>query len=151
MPIIKVEPSTVRVTTAVHAGPTVEGVATVSESCVKHPMTVAEFACGRCGHDFCAECVVFPFGLAKPPMCITCALLVGGISRRDQGRPKLSRRTVRRRLKERTQVTVTRSEVRNSKLGRTTAQTSDLDEASSERWMDGGDAEEFPGGWRQVF
>ena len=39
----------------------------MSESCVRHPMNVAEFACGRCGHDFCPECVVFPYGLGKPP------------------------------------------------------------------------------------
>lgn len=124
----------------------------MSESCVKHPMTVAEFACGRCGHDFCPECVVFPFGLRKPPLCITCALEMGGISRRDAGRPKLSRREVRRRTKVRKQVTVTRSELRSSELGRTVEPPDDPDEVDSQRWLDGtSDAEEFPGGWRQVF
>lgn len=124
----------------------------MSESCVKHPMAVAEFACGRCGHDFCPECVVFPFGLAKPPMCITCALQAGGVKRRDPNRSKLSRREVRQRLKARNQSTVTRSELRTSKLGRAVEAPPDPDSERSERWIAGeGDAEEYPGGWKQVF
>lgn len=124
----------------------------MSESCVKHPMTVAEFACGQCGHDFCPECVVFPFGLRKPPLCITCALSVGGVSRRESGRPRLSRREVRRRVKQRSQVTVTRSELHTSDLGRPAPAPEDPDAEQAERWMEGErDAEEFPGGWKQVF
>lgn len=124
----------------------------MSESCVKHPMAVAEFACGRCGHDFCPECVVFPFGLRRPPMCIDCALQTSGISRRETGRPKLNRREVRARVRQRRQETVTRSELQSSKLGRVAEQLPDPDEEQSERWMEGsGDADEFPGGWKQVF
>jgi hypothetical protein len=125
----------------------------VSESCVKHPMAVAEFACGECGHDFCPECVVFPFGLKKPPLCISCALAKGGVSRRDTGRPKLSRRQVRQRLKARQQTTVVRSEIRTSGLGQLAEPPlPTLEEQQSDRWLEGDpDPEEFPGGWKQVF
>lgn len=124
----------------------------MSESCVRHPMNVTEFACGRCGHDFCPQCVVFPYGLGKPPMCITCALQIGGISRRESGRPKLSRREIRQRVKERKRVTVTRSELHSSGAARPAEDLPDPDDDRAERWIEGhGDAEEFPGGWRQVF
>lgn len=67
-------------------------------SCVKHPMAVSEHVCGRCGHEFCAECVVFPFGLRKPPLCISCALEAGGVRRQHTGRPRFSRSQVRSRM-----------------------------------------------------
>jgi hypothetical protein len=70
----------------------------MSFSCVKHPMTVGEHICGECGHQFCPECVVFPFGTAKPPLCIACALERGGVRRQASNRPKLSRRSIRQRL-----------------------------------------------------
>lgn len=70
----------------------------VSFSCVKHPMTLGEQICGECGHQFCNECVVFPFGTSRPPLCITCALEKGGVRRQSVGRPKLSRRSIRERL-----------------------------------------------------
>jgi len=124
----------------------------VSESCVKHPMVVAEFACSQCGHDFCTECVVFPYGLRKPPVCITCALDIGGVSRRTTGRPKLSRREIRQKVKERSRTTVTRSEVRTSGLGAVAEVLPSEDDQQSERWMDGAsEPEEFPGGWKQTF
>ncbi len=124
----------------------------MSDSCVKHPMAVAEFACGTCGHDFCPECVVFPFGLSKPPMCITCALEKGGVSRRETGRPKLNRRQIRQRLKARSQTTVTRSEIRSSGIGHVAEPLPSEEDQQSARWLEGErDAEEFPGGWKQVF
>lgn len=67
-------------------------------SCVKHPMAVSEHVCRRCGHEFCPECVVFPQGLRKPPLCITCALEAGGVRRQHTGRPRFTRREVRSRL-----------------------------------------------------
>ncbi len=123
----------------------------MSDSCVKHPMAVAEFACGTCGHDFCPECVVFPFGLSKPPMCITCALAKSGVSKRETGRPKLGRRQVKQRLKARKQTTVTRSEVRSSGIG-TVADPLPPRDDEAERWIDD-DAgpDSLPGGWKQVF
>ncbi len=68
-------------------------------SCVRHPMAVSEHVCGRCGHEFCPECVVFPFGLSKSPMCISCALEAGGVRRQHTGRPRLSHKSVKRKVK----------------------------------------------------
>ena len=61
-------------------------------------MTMGEYICGDCGHQFCPECVVFPFGTAKPPMCIACALERGGVRRQSVGRPKLTRKSIKERL-----------------------------------------------------
>ena len=69
-------------------------------SCVRHPMAVSEHVCGRCGHEFCPECVVFPFGVAKPPMCVSCALEAGGVRHQHTGRPRLGSKMVKRRLKD---------------------------------------------------
>ncbi len=70
----------------------------VSCSCVKHPMTMGEHICGGCGHQFCTECVVYPFGSSRPPLCIACALERGGVRRQATGPPKLSRRSIKERL-----------------------------------------------------
>ncbi len=125
----------------------------MSDACVRHPMTVAEFACGTCGYDFCPECVVFPHGLKKPPMCISCALDRGGVRRRETGRPKLGRREIKLRLDARRQrTTVTRTEFQQSRLGQVVDPLPSEDETQTKRWMDGErDAEEFPGGWSQKF
>ena len=124
----------------------------MSESCVKHPMTVAEFACGTCGHDFCPERVVFPYGLKKPPICITCALARGGVSRRETGRPKLSRKQIKERMKARNLTTMTRSEVRSSGIGKVVEPLPTVEEQQDERWLRGErEPDDFPGGWKQVF
>jgi hypothetical protein len=62
-------------------------------------MAVSEHVCSRCGHGFCTECVVFPYGLRKPPLCISCALEAGGVRRQHTGRPRFTRRDVRSRLR----------------------------------------------------
>ncbi len=64
-------------------------------SCVRHPMAISTEVCRRCGHGFCSECVVYPFGVAKGAMCISCALEAGGVSRQKTGRPKLSTKEIR--------------------------------------------------------
>jgi hypothetical protein len=115
-------------------------------------MTVAEFACGTCGHDFCPECVVFPYGLKKPPICITCALARGGVSRRETGRPKLSRKQIKERMKARNLTTMTRSEVRSSGIGKVVEPLPTVEEQQDERWLRGErEPDDFPGGWKQVF
>jgi hypothetical protein len=121
-------------------------------------MAVAEFVCGHCGHEFCPECVVFPFGVKKPPMCIDCGLQMSGVSRRPTGRPRLSRRDIRRRLKDRKQVTATSRPAPSATIpvaepakpeaeihGETPPPFDD------DRWLDGLDPGEFPGGWHQRF
>jgi hypothetical protein len=108
-------------------------------------MAIAEHVCGRCGHDFCPECVVFPHGVQRPPMCITCALELGGVRRRGTDRPpKMSRRAVKKRLKEH-QRTV-------RKPVPVEAAVEPEPSYDEEKWMHGvGSAEDFPGGWKQEY
>ncbi len=123
----------------------------MSFSCVKHPMTMGEYICGECGHQFCPECVVFPFGTAKPPTCIACALELGGVRRQKTGRPKLTRKAIRQRLAEQRQL--------QEEHAAAIAAAAALDAASQvpgatpdPTWMEGSvSAEELPGGWKQTF
>ena len=50
--------------------------------CQRHPFDGAVAACHRCHAAHCNDCLVFPFGIRKPGMCIPCALVAGGIRRR---------------------------------------------------------------------
>ena len=113
----------------------------MSFSCVKHPMTMAHHICGECGHQFCPECVVFPFGASKPPACISCALEMGGLRRQSTGRPKLTRRSIRRRLAMQRQISVPKG----------TAPPEPARDGEQE-WMDGSiGAQDVPGGWHQRY
>lgn len=67
-----------------------------SFSCTRHSMAWADHICGECGYQYCGECVVFPFGATKPPLCVACALERGGVRR--QQRQKLSKKETKRRL-----------------------------------------------------
>ncbi|MHB1139326.1 MAG: RING finger protein [Microthrixaceae bacterium] len=117
----------------------------MSFSCVKHPMTVGEHVCGECGHQFCHECIVFPFGTSRPPLCIACALELGGVRRQSRNRPKLSRRSIRQRLA----------------LQRDASRQADATEATSAPEPevvappvfldDGVVADDLPGGWTQRY
>lgn len=122
----------------------------MSFSCVKHPMTMGEYICGECGHQFCPECVVFPFGTSKPPTCIACALELGGVRRQSTGRPKLTRKAIRQRLAEQRAL----QEANAAELARI-EELEAANAAASEgdpSWMDGAvEAEELPGGWKQTF
>jgi hypothetical protein len=42
-------------------------------------MEPASTTCDRCRSFFCDECVVFPFGTAKRPLCVRCALTLAGV------------------------------------------------------------------------
>lgn len=107
---------------------------------------MAEFVCGRCGHEFCPECVVFPYGVDKPPMCISCALQAAGVSKRPTGRPKLGRRTVKRRLKDHSRTATTETTTMAP------AQLPEDPDPGEERWMHGaGDPDDFPGAWKQTY
>lgn len=50
-------------------------------ACERHSFDHASGTCGRCSSNFCAVCLVFPFGPRKPPYCIPCALVVAGVRR----------------------------------------------------------------------
>jgi len=117
----------------------------LSFSCVKHPMTVGEHICGECGHQFCPECVVFPFGTSKPPLCIACALEVGGVRRQARNRPKLSRRSIRQRLSMQRDVDVHRTEAQAAAAAVPTSDAAPV-------WLDDAvEADDLPGGWKQSY
>jgi hypothetical protein len=55
--------------------------------CDKHLFEAAEDRCGRCGFEFCGECLVYSFGAKRPPFCIPCAVAAAGIRSSAGGRP----------------------------------------------------------------
>jgi len=73
-------------------------------SCVRHGMVRAEALCGDCAHSFCEDCLVRPFGPSKPPLCIGCALRLGGVrgsaapTRRQAEQVSWRERRARRKL-----------------------------------------------------
>ncbi len=66
--------------------------------CIRHPFLLSENLCGRCGAEFCRECLVFPRG-QKLPMCVTCAITASGV--RSNATPGVSKREIRARAKAR--------------------------------------------------
>ncbi|MGB3411879.1 MAG: hypothetical protein WBA45_11850 [Microthrixaceae bacterium] len=138
----------------------------MSNSCVKHPMTFGTQICGECGHHFCEECVVFPFGVKKPPVCISCALELGGVSSRPSGRPKLSRQSIRERrsAQRKAQKAARASEQTTSSSGGFSGDSSDTQTgvsgesteegqpATTGNWIDDSEnIETVPGGWSQTY
>ena len=67
--------------------------------CDKHLFEQAEDRCGRCGHEFCAECLVYAFGSKRPPFCIPCAVASSGV--RNRAGNTMPRKELRRIEKER--------------------------------------------------
>jgi hypothetical protein len=49
--------------------------------CASHGFERAVGVCRRCHKSHCADCLVFPFGIRKPGLCIHCALVASGIRR----------------------------------------------------------------------
>jgi hypothetical protein len=68
--------------------------------CGKHVFEASDDVCGKCGNEFCSECLVYSFGPKRPPFCITCAIAAAGIRSSAAG-PSLSRRQLKRLRKER--------------------------------------------------
>lgn len=117
----------------------------MSFSCVKHPMTSGEYICGECGHQFCPECVVFPFGTSKPPLCISCALELGGVRRQANNRPKLTRKSIRQRL------SMQREAIAHRDAAQQEAVVAPA-EAAEVSWLDDTtEADNLPGGWKQTY
>ena len=59
--------------------------------CVKHPMLTAAGRCSDCRHEFCDECLVSPFGAARPPMCVGCALAFAGVRSTRRSKAKVEK------------------------------------------------------------
>ncbi|MDP1804152.1 MAG: hypothetical protein Q8K72_03210, partial [Acidimicrobiales bacterium] len=68
------------------------------DSCSKHPHEQGAAVCRRCGDSWCSTCLVYAFGPKKPPYCMGCAMVAGGV-RSVATRPALPRREVKARQK----------------------------------------------------
>jgi hypothetical protein len=69
--------------------------------CDKHLFDGAEDRCGKCGYEFCGECLVYSFGPKKPPFCIPCAVAAAGIRNNAGNRPIVDPRELKQLRKER--------------------------------------------------
>jgi hypothetical protein len=69
--------------------------------CDKHLFEAAEDRCGKCGYEFCGECLVYSFGAKKPPYCIACAVAAAGIRSNAGLRPIADARELKALRKER--------------------------------------------------
>ncbi|MEM8706446.1 MAG: hypothetical protein AAGE98_08310 [Actinomycetota bacterium] len=65
--------------------------------CREHSFESATALCRRCGLEFCANCVVFPFG-EKKPLCKECAMTAAGV-RSFVSRPAMNPKLVKKRAK----------------------------------------------------
>lgn len=65
--------------------------------CDRHLFEGADDICKECGREFCHECLVYPFGTKKPPLCHSCAIAAAGI-RKHAGRGRVSSRRERKKL-----------------------------------------------------
>jgi ribosome-binding protein aMBF1 (putative translation factor) len=68
--------------------------------CIRHPFEESSAYCRQCGMEFCGECLVFAFGAAEPPFCVSCALAAAGVRSNAANAPSVSKRELRRRNKE---------------------------------------------------
>jgi hypothetical protein len=72
----------------------------MEERCTTHQFEPAAAVCRTCGYDFCAECVVYSFGREQPPFCVSCALAAAGVRSNAARPPAMSKREIKRRVKE---------------------------------------------------
>jgi hypothetical protein len=72
----------------------------VAHLCIQHPYEQAEGLCRKCGAPYCADCLVYPFGPAKPPYCIPCAVNAGGVRTTAGSTPMAQPKETKQRLKE---------------------------------------------------
>jgi hypothetical protein len=59
-------------------------------TCRKHSFELTHAVCAHCDHEYCEDCMVFPFGEDQPGYCIDCAFVVAGV--------RVTSRVRRRRL-----------------------------------------------------
>lgn len=64
------------------------------DSCAKHPHERGVALCRRCGESWCNDCLIYSFGPAKPPFCMSCAMFAGGV-RTAATRPALPKRQLK--------------------------------------------------------
>ncbi|HUP75072.1 MAG TPA: hypothetical protein VM282_18660 [Acidimicrobiales bacterium] len=68
--------------------------------CNRHSFEYAENVCSRCGIAFCHDCLVYPRGPKKPPLCVPCAISAAGVRSSARNHSNLSRREVKKRVRE---------------------------------------------------
>jgi len=68
------------------------------DSCGKHPHEIGIALCRRCGGAWCANCLVYAFGSKKPPYCMSCAMVAGGV-RSSAALPAMPRRQLKAQMK----------------------------------------------------
>jgi hypothetical protein len=69
--------------------------------CVRHPFEHSENLCSHCGLEFCRDCLVHPRGSRKVALCVQCALAASGVRTNAAIQPTLSKRELKKRIKER--------------------------------------------------
>jgi hypothetical protein len=71
--------------------------------CERHLFDRAIDLCGRCGGEYCTDCLVYSFGPSKPPYCLPCAVARAGVRSNAPTYRALSgrqQRQLRKRRKE---------------------------------------------------
>jgi hypothetical protein len=66
--------------------------------CERHLFDQAVDLCGRCGCEFCTDCLVYSFGPKKPPFCLPCAVEAAGVRAGAGFRPTTGRRRERKAI-----------------------------------------------------
>ena len=68
------------------------------DSCQKHPHESGADLCSRCGRAWCSHCLVYAFGPKKPPYCMSCAMVAGGV-RTESSIPAMPRKALKAQQK----------------------------------------------------
>ena len=68
--------------------------------CNRHSFEYAENVCSSCGVAFCHDCLVYPRGPKKPPLCVQCAIAAAGVRSSARNQSNYSRREVKKRVRE---------------------------------------------------
>jgi hypothetical protein len=75
-----------------------EGEQTMLDSCNKHTHEMGVALCRRCGQSWCSSCLVYSFGPKKPPYCMSCAMVAGGV-RSAAALPAMPRRQLKAQMR----------------------------------------------------
>jgi hypothetical protein len=67
----------------------------VEGRCERHLFDQAVDLCGRCGLEFCPDCLVYSFGPKKPPFCLPCAVEAAGVRQGAGFRPAPGRKELK--------------------------------------------------------
>jgi hypothetical protein len=68
------------------------------DSCSKHPHEMGIALCRRCGGSWCSTCLVYSFGPKKPPYCMSCAMVAGGV-RTSSSLPAMPKRQLKAQMR----------------------------------------------------